>query len=149
LGKYLPNLKIGSYDNSHAPEPVRAFLGKVVDVVGTLDECRFTFTYEGLHVSKEIARIYYRRTEWAKEVEEAKKKAKEQGIEDWKRLVKTEPPKLRPKAKNNNKPNVYGSCKQTHKKNNVRHPKTRRYNQECEKYWFVTSHALASLNRLR
>jgi phosphoribosylaminoimidazole-succinocarboxamide synthase len=69
----------------------------VVDVVGTLDECRFT--YEGLHVSKEIARIYYRRTDWAKEVETAKKKAKEQGIEDWKGLVKTEPPKLDPKLK--------------------------------------------------
>jgi phosphoribosylaminoimidazole-succinocarboxamide synthase len=69
----------------------------VVDVVGTLDECRFT--YEGFHVSKEIARIYYRRTEWAKEVEEAKKKAKEQGIEDWKRLVKAKPPKLDPKMK--------------------------------------------------
>ncbi|MEM3700650.1 MAG: phosphoribosylaminoimidazolesuccinocarboxamide synthase [Candidatus Bathyarchaeia archaeon] len=65
----------------------------VVDVVGTLDECRFT--YEGLHVSKEIARIYYRRTEWAREVEEAKKK----GVEDWKSLVKTEPPKLDPKLK--------------------------------------------------
>ncbi|MEM3597152.1 MAG: phosphoribosylaminoimidazolesuccinocarboxamide synthase [Candidatus Bathyarchaeia archaeon] len=69
----------------------------VVDVVGTLDECRFT--YNGLHVSKEIARIYYRRTEWAGEVEEAKKKAKEQGIEDWKSLVKTKPPRLEPKLK--------------------------------------------------
>ena len=69
----------------------------VVDVVGTLDECRFT--YNGLHVSKEIARIYYRRTEWAKEVEEAKKKAKEKGIENWKTLVKTEPPKLESKLK--------------------------------------------------
>jgi phosphoribosylaminoimidazole-succinocarboxamide synthase len=69
----------------------------VVDVVGTLDECRFT--YEGVHVSKEIARIYYRRTEWAREVEEAKRKAKEKGIEDWKKLVKTEPPKLDPKLK--------------------------------------------------
>ena len=27
----MPNLKIGSYDYSHAPETVRAFLGKVVD----------------------------------------------------------------------------------------------------------------------
>jgi phosphoribosylaminoimidazole-succinocarboxamide synthase len=69
----------------------------VVDVVGTLDECRFTF--EGLHVSKEIARIYYRRTDWAREVEEAKRRAKEQGIENWKTLVKTEPPKLEPKLK--------------------------------------------------
>ncbi|MEM2995620.1 MAG: phosphoribosylaminoimidazolesuccinocarboxamide synthase [Candidatus Bathyarchaeia archaeon] len=65
----------------------------VVDVVGTLDECRFT--YEGLHVSKEIARIYYRRTEWAREVEKAKK----QGVKNWKSLVKTEPPKLNPKLK--------------------------------------------------
>jgi predicted nucleotidyltransferase len=31
VGKYLPNSKIGSYDYSHAPERVRAFLGKVVD----------------------------------------------------------------------------------------------------------------------
>ncbi|MGB9959667.1 MAG: phosphoribosylaminoimidazolesuccinocarboxamide synthase [Candidatus Bathyarchaeales archaeon] len=69
----------------------------VVDVVGTLDECRFT--YNGLHVSKEIARIYYRRTEWAREVEEAKKNAKEQGIENWKSLVKTKPPKLDAKLK--------------------------------------------------
>ncbi|MEM3356309.1 MAG: phosphoribosylaminoimidazolesuccinocarboxamide synthase, partial [Candidatus Bathyarchaeia archaeon] len=69
----------------------------VADVVGTLDECRFT--YNGLHVSKEIARIYYRQTKWAGEVEEAKKKAKRQGIENWKKLVKTEPPKLEPKLK--------------------------------------------------
>jgi phosphoribosylaminoimidazole-succinocarboxamide synthase len=64
----------------------------VVDVVGTLDECRFT--YEGLHVSKEIARQYYRKTEWYREVEEAKKKAVAKGVEDWKKLVKTKPPKL-------------------------------------------------------
>jgi len=70
----------------------------VADVVGTLDECRFT--YQGLHVSKEVARIYYRRTEWAKEVENAKQKAKEKGIEDWKRLVKAKPPKLDPSLKN-------------------------------------------------
>jgi len=69
----------------------------VVDVVGTLDECRFT--YKGMHVSKEIARIYYRRTEWAREVEGAKKKAREEGIENWKTLVKTAPPKLEPKLK--------------------------------------------------
>lgn len=69
----------------------------VVDVVGTLDECRFT--YEGLHVSKEIARTYYRQIKWAEEVEEAKKKAKEQGIENWKKLVNTMPQKLDPKLK--------------------------------------------------
>jgi phosphoribosylaminoimidazole-succinocarboxamide synthase len=64
----------------------------VVDVVGTLDECRFT--YDGLHVSKEIARQYYRKTEWYKKVEEAKKKAEKEGTTDWKKLVKTQPPKL-------------------------------------------------------
>ena len=69
----------------------------VVDVVGTLDECRFT--YDGLHVSKEIARQYYRKTKWFRNVEEAKKKAKEQCVENWKRLVKTKPPKLDPKLK--------------------------------------------------
>lgn len=69
----------------------------VADVVGTLDECRFT--YDGFHVSKEIARIYYRQTEWARQVEEAKQKAKEQGIEGWKRLVKAKPPKLEPRLK--------------------------------------------------
>jgi phosphoribosylaminoimidazole-succinocarboxamide synthase len=64
----------------------------VVDVLGTLDECRFT--YDGLHVSKEIARQYYRTTDWYKEVEEAKKKAVAEGVEDWKKLVKTKPPEL-------------------------------------------------------
>jgi phosphoribosylaminoimidazole-succinocarboxamide synthase len=71
-------------------DPFRRLM--VVDVVGTLDECRFT--YDGLHVSKEIARQYYRKTEWYRDVEEAKKKAKEEGVEDWKKLVKTKPPKL-------------------------------------------------------
>lgn len=69
----------------------------VVDVVGTLDECRFT--YQDFHVSKEVARIYYRRTEWAKEVEEAKRKAVEQGVKDWRTLVKAQPPKLDPALK--------------------------------------------------
>jgi phosphoribosylaminoimidazole-succinocarboxamide synthase len=69
----------------------------VVDVIGTLDECRFT--YRGIHVSKEVARIYYRRTAWAKEVEWAKMEARERGIEDWKKLVKTVPPRLAPRLK--------------------------------------------------
>jgi phosphoribosylaminoimidazole-succinocarboxamide synthase len=64
----------------------------VVDVVGTLDECRFT--YDGLHVSKEIARQYYRKTEWYIDVEEAKKKAETEGKQEWKKLCKTKPPKL-------------------------------------------------------
>ncbi|MEM2103798.1 MAG: phosphoribosylaminoimidazolesuccinocarboxamide synthase [Candidatus Bathyarchaeia archaeon] len=69
----------------------------VADVAGTLDECRFT--YNGLHVSKEIARMYYRQTEWAKQVEEAKIKAREKGVENWKTLVKIKPQKLDPELK--------------------------------------------------
>jgi len=76
-------------------DPLRRLM--VVDVVGTLDECRFT--YDGLHVSKEIARQYYRKTDWFRSVEEAKKKAQKQGIENWKKLVKTKPPKLGPALK--------------------------------------------------
>jgi phosphoribosylaminoimidazole-succinocarboxamide synthase len=69
----------------------------VVDVVGTLDECRFT--YKGLHMSKEIARQFYKRTKWFMDVEEAKKKAETEGIQDWKKLCKSNPPKLDPKLK--------------------------------------------------
>ncbi len=69
----------------------------VVDVVGTLDECRFT--YEGLHISKEIARQFYRKTRWFKDVEEAKKKAEIEGLTDWKSLCKSKPPKLDIKLK--------------------------------------------------
>jgi phosphoribosylaminoimidazole-succinocarboxamide synthase len=76
-------------------DPAREFM--VVDVVGTLDECRFT--YDGLHVSKEIARQYYRRTEWYKDVDEAKKKAEKQGTSEWKKLVETQPPRLDSKLK--------------------------------------------------
>ncbi len=64
----------------------------VVDVVGTLDECRFT--YEGFHVSKEIARQFYKKTNWYQQVEEAKKIAEVEGAKDWKVLVKSQPPKL-------------------------------------------------------
>jgi phosphoribosylaminoimidazole-succinocarboxamide synthase len=64
----------------------------VVDVVGTLDECRFT--YDGVHVSKEVARQFYKKTEWYSNVEEAKKTAETQGVKDWKALCKSQPPKL-------------------------------------------------------
>jgi phosphoribosylaminoimidazole-succinocarboxamide synthase len=69
----------------------------VVDVVGTLDECRFT--YDGMHVSKEIARQFYKKTEWYNDLEEAKKEAEAKGIQDWKSLCKSQPPKLDPKLK--------------------------------------------------
>ena len=64
----------------------------VVDVVGTLDECRFT--YGGVHVSKEVARQFYKKTAWYSDVEEAKKTAETQGVKDWKALCKSQPPKL-------------------------------------------------------
>lgn len=69
----------------------------VVDVVGTLDECRFT--YEGVHVSKEVARQYYKNTTWHREVEKTKKEAPLKGVEDWRRLCSTPPPKLDQKLK--------------------------------------------------
>ncbi len=57
----------------------------LVDAVGTLDECRFT--YKNIPVSKEIARIYYRKSSWFKEVEEAKKIDRIK----WREYVKTPP----------------------------------------------------------
>jgi phosphoribosylaminoimidazole-succinocarboxamide synthase len=69
----------------------------LVDVIGTLDECRFT--YRGFHVSKEIARQYYKNTDWYKDVEEAKKKAEEQKIREWRNLCKSQPGKLHPELK--------------------------------------------------
>ncbi len=65
----------------------------LVDVLGTLDECRFT--YDGIPVSKEIARIYYRNTEWYKAVEEAKKKDRQQ----WKKICRLSPEPLPPRLK--------------------------------------------------
>jgi len=58
----------------------------IIDALGTLDECRFTF--EGLPVSKEIARLFYRQTDWSKEVETAK------SIDriNWKSRVQNPPP---------------------------------------------------------
>ena len=60
----------------------------LVDVLGTPDECRFAF--QGIPVSKEAARIFYRSTTWYAEVEEAKK----QDQVRWKELVNSSPPPL-------------------------------------------------------
>jgi len=60
----------------------------LVDVLGTLDECRFTF--EGIPVSKEIARIYYRKTNWYKDVMGAKK---QYGL-NWKEQINITPSPL-------------------------------------------------------
>jgi len=64
-------------------DPNRNFM--LVDVLGTLDECRFT--YDGLPVSKEIARIHYRNTLWYNDVEDAKKKNRQQ----WKKICASKP----------------------------------------------------------
>lgn len=60
----------------------------VIDVLGTLDECRFTF--EEMPVSKEIARLYYRKTDWFKKLVEAKKR----DSMNWKEKVNLSPPPL-------------------------------------------------------
>ena len=60
----------------------------LVDVLGTPDECRFTFA--GMPVSKEIARIFYRNSDWYKMVEEAKQIDRA----NWKTHVKSDPPHL-------------------------------------------------------
>jgi len=69
----------------------------VVDVVGTLDECRYS--YDGLPVSKEIIRQYYKNSIWYRDVERAKKAAEEKGEKNWKSLCKSKPEKLNPKLK--------------------------------------------------
>jgi phosphoribosylaminoimidazole-succinocarboxamide synthase len=69
----------------------------VVDVVGTLDECRFT--YKGIHVSKEIARQFYKKKGWDKDLEEAKKTAEAGGVKDWRAMCKSRPPRLDPELK--------------------------------------------------
>jgi len=69
----------------------------LVDVVGTFDEDRFS--YDGVQVSKEILRQWYAKTPWGQEVMAAKKKASEEGVQDWKSLVKSQPEKLPPELK--------------------------------------------------
>jgi phosphoribosylaminoimidazole-succinocarboxamide synthase len=75
----------------------------VVDVLGTLDECRFT--YRGLPISKEIARIHYRNTEWHKAIEDAKKKDRQR----WKEICKLKPQPL-PEAMKKGISQIYCAC---------------------------------------
>ena len=70
----------------------------IVDVVGTLDECRFM--YDGMHVSKQVLREFYKKTSWYNDVENAKRIAEEQNSTNWKQLCKSKPPKLDPKLIN-------------------------------------------------
>jgi len=75
----------------------------VVDVLGTLDECRFTC--DGLPVSKEIARIFYRDTEWSRAIDEAKKKDRQ----NWKDICRVEPGLLPLKLKQSIS-QIYAGC---------------------------------------
>lgn len=63
----------------------------VGDVAGTFDEDRFT--YGEKQVSKEVLRQAYKKEQpdWVESVKEAKKRAKEEGIKQWKDLVDIEP----------------------------------------------------------
>ncbi len=66
----------------------------VGDVAGTFDEARFTF--DSVQVSKEVLRQAYRKEQpdWVDEVKEAKEKAKNEGIKNWKKLVDKSPSPL-------------------------------------------------------
>jgi phosphoribosylaminoimidazole-succinocarboxamide synthase len=76
----------------------------VVDTMGTLDECRFT--YNGVDVSKQIPRDWYRlaQPEWVAEIE----RAKDSGVEDWRSLVTVQPEPM-PKELIEILEQVYGS----------------------------------------
>lgn len=60
----------------------------LVDAAGTPDECRFS--KDGVALSKELARIFYRATPWHREVEEARKKFGK----NWREMVTTKPEPL-------------------------------------------------------
>jgi phosphoribosylaminoimidazole-succinocarboxamide synthase len=67
---------------------------RVADVVGTFDENRFS--YDGQQVSKEVIRQYHKRTQpaWVEAVGEAKDRASEAGVADWKSLCDRDPEPL-------------------------------------------------------
>ncbi|MFC6786445.1 phosphoribosylaminoimidazolesuccinocarboxamide synthase [Halobaculum halobium] len=69
---------------------------RVADVVGTFDENRFA--YDGQEVSKEVVRQHYKRIapDWVEAVGEAKARADEEGVADWKALCSADPPALEP-----------------------------------------------------
>jgi phosphoribosylaminoimidazole-succinocarboxamide synthase len=68
----------------------------VADVAGTLDENRFA--YDGRQLSKEVLRQHYKRIdpEWVEAVGDAKKRAREEGVADWRTLCSREPVTLDP-----------------------------------------------------
>ncbi|MFW5920160.1 MAG: phosphoribosylaminoimidazolesuccinocarboxamide synthase, partial [Halanaeroarchaeum sp.] len=67
---------------------------RVADVVGTFDENRFA--YDGQEISKEVIRQYHKRTqpEWVAAVSEAKERASEENVADWRSLCDRSPEPL-------------------------------------------------------
>ena len=89
----------GKFEFGFSPEREIIF----VDVLGTPDECRFIF--QGMQISKEILRKFYRNTPWYEEIEEAKRK----DPVNWRKLVKSPPPPL-PSDLKNFVSELYMSC---------------------------------------
>ncbi len=54
---------------------------------------------DGVHVSKEVARQFYKKTAGTTTWSRPRKNAEAKGIQDWKSLCKSQPPKLDPKLK--------------------------------------------------
>jgi len=69
----------------------------LVDVLGTLDECRFT--YDGENVSKEVARQFYTDSKWSKDVKYAKLQAELRETKNFQKLCKSKPGLLDPDLK--------------------------------------------------
>jgi len=69
---------------------------RVADVAGTFDENRFA--YDGQQLSKEVLRQYHKREqpEWVEAVASAKRRAKREGVADWRRLCERTPAPLAP-----------------------------------------------------
>jgi phosphoribosylaminoimidazole-succinocarboxamide synthase len=67
---------------------------RVADVVGTFDENRFS--YDGQELSKEVVRQYHEREQpgWVEAVNEAKARAKQEDVADWRRLCERGPDPL-------------------------------------------------------
>lgn len=68
----------------------------LVDAIGP-DEMRLE--KNGMQLSKEVLREFYRATSWYTDLEKAKEEGETKGYADWKSLVKNPPPPLPPRLK--------------------------------------------------
>jgi phosphoribosylaminoimidazole-succinocarboxamide synthase len=84
----------------------------LVDSIGP-DELRLIC--DGMHLSKEVLRLYYRPTAWHAAVEKSKELGKSRGEKDWKRIcteeLKSVPPVLSPAVKRKVEMIYKGLCK--------------------------------------